>query len=127
MKLQEDDEVKISKKAQLQGSNLPAIIITNILEAMAANSTKARDRFPRLLELIGTYNDSSITDLFIKLSKRVPNWMFIRWISQMMAVLNQPTEASAVLGILMEVLFARKSSFNGIRLLKFIHKLFTIQ
>ncbi len=57
-------------------------------------------RFPRLLEIIGQF--PKISKEFIQKAKTVPCWMFIRWISQMLALLDKQ-EGSAVIGILMEV------------------------
>ena len=75
-------------------------VISNVFEGMQRLSPAARDRFPRLLELIAQYPDTALR--FTRMAKSVPSWMFIRWISQMMAVLDKP-EGAAVVSILIEI------------------------
>jgi DNA-dependent protein kinase catalytic subunit len=70
------------------------------MEAMRLATPGAIDRFPRLLEIINNF--PKVSKEFIQKAKTVPCWMFIRWISQMLAVLDKP-EGPAVIGILMEV------------------------
>ncbi|XP_072042849.1 DNA-dependent protein kinase catalytic subunit-like [Amphiura filiformis] len=75
----------------------PASIVKYTLQAMRYQSVEAMQRFPRLLQLVETYPD--VMDLMIKQASTVPCWMFISWISQMMALLDKP-EAPSVQGIL---------------------------
>ena len=62
-------------------------ITANMLAAMALQSSSARDRFPRVLKLISVF--PSIQALFQEKVDAVPTWMFIRWISQMMGLLDK--------------------------------------
>lgn len=75
-------------------------VVSNVFEGMQRLSPTARDRFPRLLELVAAYPDTQAR--FARMAKSVPSWMFIRWISQMMAVLDKP-EAGAVVPILLDI------------------------
>mmetsp|Transcript_15125 Transcript_15125/g.59220 ORF Transcript_15125/g.59220 Transcript_15125/m.59220 type:complete len:1470 (+) Transcript_15125:2-4411(+) len=67
-------------------------VLTNVLDAMALQLDGARDRFPRLLQLISTYGH--LTEAFVEKVRAVPTWMFIRWISQMMGLLDKPQAAA---------------------------------
>eukprot|EP01084_Bolivina_argentea_P302781 522674_1 len=61
--------------------------IDNIMRAMIYNNDDARDMFPRVLEIC-EMNTSSLGPLVSSLSMRIPCWMFIRWIAQMLAELG---------------------------------------
>lgn len=76
------------------------VVLTNVLDAMALQLDGARDRFPRLLQLICSY--SHLEKIFIEKVQKVPTWMFIRWISQMMGLLDKP-QASAVVAVLIRI------------------------
>lgn len=78
----------------------PHLVMVNILQAIYYQSSRARDRFPRLLELIASYEDTQ--SVFIEKVDRIPCWAFIRWLSQIMAVLNKP-EARAIVPLLSKV------------------------
>lgn len=71
-----------------------------MIEAMKRGTPGAVDRVPRILEIIGKY--PKIAKEFSQKVKGVPCWMFIRWISQMLALLDKP-EGPYVVGILVEV------------------------
>lgn len=79
---------------------LPTNIIENILHAINYQSTKARDKFPRLLELISIYPDTQ--ELFNEKIASIPSWAFIRWLSQIMALLNK-SESKAIIPLLTRV------------------------
>lgn len=62
-------------------------------KAMSLDGCKAStDRFPRLLQIIEKY--PQLKGLFETLSKNIPCWMFLRWISQMTALLNSTVSDS---------------------------------
>merc|ERR1711974_36051 len=65
--------------------------------AMKLGSTKARDRFPRLLHLISNF--PTVQESFANLVNEIPSWMFIRWISQMVGLLNE-SESKIIVPIL---------------------------
>ncbi|PVD38356.1 hypothetical protein C0Q70_00970 [Pomacea canaliculata] len=72
-----------------------------LLDAMRAGSAEALERFPRLLHIIEHYPDT--TDMFLKkVSETIPSWMFILWISQMMALLDKH-QAHAVRPIILRI------------------------
>eukprot|EP01119_Soliformovum_irregulare_P013151 TRINITY_DN3471_c1_g1_i1.p1 TRINITY_DN3471_c1_g1~~TRINITY_DN3471_c1_g1_i1.p1 ORF type:complete len:703 (-),score=223.51 TRINITY_DN3471_c1_g1_i1:67-2175(-) len=79
---------------------LPRIITERILRSMAAGSTAARDRFPRLLEILGNFPE--VSKILRSEVKKIPSWMFIRWVAQMMALLDKP-EGPVVIPILIEI------------------------
>lgn len=76
-----------NENLQISGDKYAHIVVENILKAMTLGSTKARDRFPRLLDLLGSFD--SIHSIFNEYIKEIPSWMFIRWISQMLGILNE--------------------------------------
>ncbi|PIK41530.1 putative DNA-dependent protein kinase catalytic subunit [Apostichopus japonicus] len=77
-------------------ANFPSTVVKSFLTAMRYSSSEAKQRFPRLLQIIETYPET-LKD-FIKETSSVPCWMFIGWISQMVALLDKP-EADGVAGI----------------------------
>jgi DNA-dependent protein kinase catalytic subunit len=67
------------------------------------HNTQTADWFPRLLEILSTKSGQAIgKKIFLQESKKVPCWMFIRWISQMMALLDKE-EGPCVMPILTEI------------------------
>jgi DNA-dependent protein kinase catalytic subunit len=68
---------------------------------MRFGSALARQRFPRLLQLLAGAGAAKVqlTDIFVVLAARVPSWMFIAWIPQLIAVVDKP-ELRAVQNIL---------------------------
>jgi len=71
-------------------------LVTLILQAIARGSSRARDKFPRLLQLIVTPEVGAVFESAIK---HVPNWMTLGWTSQMMALLDKP-EGKYIMGLL---------------------------
>ncbi|XP_071960307.1 DNA-dependent protein kinase catalytic subunit-like [Antedon mediterranea] len=65
----------------------PLAIVTNTLQAMKDGSSEAIQRFPRLLQLVESHPDTAKE--FIEKASSVPCWMFISWISQMVALLDK--------------------------------------
>ena len=76
-----------------------------VLAAMQINSGPARQKFPKLLQLLESSGaseskvDAHLLAFFVEKAALVPVWMFIPWISQMTAFLDRPT-ACAVYDIL---------------------------
>lgn len=95
-KKEEDDGPPVEVDTKL----FPGIVVRYMLKSMCYNSDEARQRFPRLLQIVQTYPDT--LEAFIKKASDVPCWMFITWINQMLAVLNKP-EGKAVHAILHEI------------------------
>ncbi|XP_033121520.1 DNA-dependent protein kinase catalytic subunit-like [Anneissia japonica] len=96
LRCQEEDE-----KLTLQNIEVfPVAIVTNILQAMRHGSTEAMQRFPRLLQLVEDNPDAAKE--FIEKSGSVPCWMFISWISQMVALLDKDS-GHCVHSILMSI------------------------
>ncbi|XP_030839871.1 DNA-dependent protein kinase catalytic subunit [Strongylocentrotus purpuratus] len=75
----------------------PSTVVNSTLQAMNLNSPEARQHFPRLLQLVEKYPDTMQS--LVKKASIIPSWMFIGWISQMVALLDKP-ESLAVQGIL---------------------------
>lgn len=67
---------------------------------MRLGSVPARDRFPRLLGLLAEHPELYAT--FEEGSQAVPCWMFLSWISQLLAILARP-ESEAVLPIIFTI------------------------
>lgn len=61
---------------------------------MRLDSYEARQRFPRLLQIVEAYSHQTL-DSFVEQSRDIPCWMFLGWLSQMTALLDRP-EAKAV-------------------------------
>jgi len=80
-----------SDKVKKIGEKYAMIVVSNILESMKLGSSTARDRFPRLLQLLEDFPSTSLT--FEEGVKEIPSWMFIRWISQLVGVINNQPES----------------------------------
>nr|CAD7199224.1 unnamed protein product [Timema douglasi] len=63
-------------------------IVTSILRAMKHGSRQARQLFPCLLQISSIANITKET--FQKESSDVPEWMFLGWVSQLIASLDTP-------------------------------------
>lgn len=77
----------------------PSIVVEQLLNAIRLNSYEARQRFPRLLQIVSLYQDDGVLDEFVRHTRSIPCWMFLSWLSQMTAILDKP-EARAVYHIL---------------------------
>lgn len=103
-----DEAIKSIEDGKKSAQSLEVLkekMIVVILEAMRLGSPAARDRFPRLLQLLygeAEAKNSVLGESFSNTCKTIPSWMFIRWTSQMMAVLSK-AEAAFVLPILIEI------------------------
>ncbi|XP_040828526.1 DNA-dependent protein kinase catalytic subunit [Ochotona curzoniae] len=72
----------------------PAIVVEKMLKALKLNSTEARLKFPRLLQLIEQYPEETLS-LMMKEMSSIPCWQFIGWTSHLVALLDKE-EAIAV-------------------------------
>ncbi|KAM9626909.1 DNA-dependent protein kinase catalytic subunit isoform 2-T2 [Trichechus inunguis] len=72
----------------------PALVVEKMLKALKLNSTEARLKFPRLLQIIEQYPEETLS-LMTKEISCIPCWQFIGWISQLVALLDKE-EAVAV-------------------------------
>ncbi|XP_038665232.1 DNA-dependent protein kinase catalytic subunit isoform X1 [Scyliorhinus canicula] len=79
----------------------PACVVENMLKALKYNSREARLRFPRLLQIVELY-PAETKDLMTRGVSSVPCWLFIGWISQMMAALDKE-EASVIHHIIEDI------------------------
>lgn len=69
-------------------ASLERNFVKSVLRGMSYNSKEARNLFPSLLEMNSLTNDSQISALFISESKKVPEWMFLNWVPQILARFN---------------------------------------
>jgi DNA-dependent protein kinase catalytic subunit len=67
-------------------SEIATLVVKNLLREMCMGVRAARQRFPRVLELLGKYPD--LCSEFESESQNIPSWMFLRWSSQMMATIG---------------------------------------
>ncbi|KAM3927958.1 DNA-dependent protein kinase catalytic subunit [Leptodactylus fuscus] len=79
----------------------PEVIVDKMIKALKLGSKEARLKFPRLLQIIELYPDETL-DLMAREVSSVPCWLFIGWISQMMAMLDKK-ESLAVQSVLEEI------------------------
>ncbi|XP_048384539.2 DNA-dependent protein kinase catalytic subunit [Stegostoma tigrinum] len=66
----------------------PASVVENMLKALKYNSSEARLRFPRLLQIVELY-PAETQDVMTRGVSTIPCWQFISWINQMMAALDK--------------------------------------
>eukprot|EP00106_Octopus_bimaculoides_P010915 XP_014778357.1 PREDICTED: DNA-dependent protein kinase catalytic subunit-like [Octopus bimaculoides] len=66
------------------GNNL----MSSLLKAIRYGIKEAQQRFCHLLQLLETHTES--IDIFINESKKIPCWMFLNWINQMISLLDKP-------------------------------------
>ncbi|KAK6170524.1 hypothetical protein SNE40_018898 [Patella caerulea] len=97
LRTKEEDEEHIDSKVL---ESYPETITVCLLKAMKLGSKEAIERFPRLLQLVELYPDTMAA--FVNKASEVPSWMFLLWISQMMALMDK-VEASAVQPILLQL------------------------
>jgi DNA-dependent protein kinase catalytic subunit len=64
-------------------------VVEQLLNAIKLSSYEARQRFPRLLQIVALYT-AQTADAFVDATSRTPCWMFLGWLSQMTALLDKP-------------------------------------
>ncbi|KAM6216536.1 DNA-dependent protein kinase catalytic subunit isoform 2-T2 [Rhynchocyon petersi] len=72
----------------------PALVVEKMLKALKLNSTEARLKFPRLLQIVEQYPEETLS-LMTKEICSIPCWQFIGWINHLVALLDKD-EAVAV-------------------------------
>lgn len=85
------------QRSALDRRELALAMLQSLLTALRSGSSEAHERFPQLLLLLGEHCE--LVDAFVALASDVPSWLFIAWISQACAILDQP-EGRAVNRIL---------------------------
>ncbi|XP_013210333.1 DNA-dependent protein kinase catalytic subunit [Microtus ochrogaster] len=90
----EESASSASQKRSKELEGYPALVVEKLLRALKLNSSEARLRFPRLLQIIEEYPEETL-DIMTKEISSIPCWQFIGWISHMMALLDKE-EAIAV-------------------------------
>ncbi|KAM4865347.1 DNA-dependent protein kinase catalytic subunit [Thomomys bottae] len=101
-KVEENDSQK--KKSVADSVELeayPALVVEKMLKALKLNSSEARLKFPRLLQIIELYPEETLS-LMTKEMSCIPCWQFIGWISHMVALLDKE-EAVAVQATVEEI------------------------
>ncbi|XP_027045855.1 DNA-dependent protein kinase catalytic subunit-like [Pocillopora damicornis] len=96
LRKKEDTDAQVEVDTKL----FPGIVARYMLKSMCYSSEEARQKFPRLLQIVHKYPDT--LEAFVKKATDVPCWMFIGWINQMMAIMDKP-EGKAVHGIVSEI------------------------
>uniref|UniRef100_F6UGH4 DNA-dependent protein kinase catalytic subunit n=1 Tax=Xenopus tropicalis TaxID=8364 RepID=F6UGH4_XENTR len=81
--------------------HFPEIMVEKMIKALKLNSSEARLKFPRMLQIIEQYPSETL-DLMAREICTIPCWQFIGWISQMMAMLDKK-ESIAVQHIIEEI------------------------
>ncbi|XP_008825356.2 DNA-dependent protein kinase catalytic subunit-like, partial [Nannospalax galili] len=72
----------------------PTLVVEKMLRALKLNSSEARLKFPRLLQIIEQYSEETLKTMTREIFS-IPCWQFIGWISHMVALLDKE-EAIAV-------------------------------
>ncbi|XP_049981118.1 DNA-dependent protein kinase catalytic subunit [Alexandromys fortis] len=90
----EESASSASQKRSKELEAYPALVVEKLLRALKLNSSEARLRFPRLLQIIEEYPEETLAIMTKEISS-IPCWQFIGWISHMMALLDKE-EAIAV-------------------------------
>ncbi|KAI8906218.1 hypothetical protein DFJ77DRAFT_504568 [Powellomyces hirtus] len=75
--------------ANIDSAQYARTMIINVFEAMKDGFSPAIEIFPRLLQLLELY--PSTADDFAVLSQDVQSWTFLRWLSQITALLDKPS------------------------------------
>ncbi|XP_075405763.1 DNA-dependent protein kinase catalytic subunit [Tenrec ecaudatus] len=65
-----------------------ALVVGKLLKALKLNSTEARLKFPRILQIIEQYPEETLS-LMTKEISSIPCWQFIGWISHLVALLDK--------------------------------------
>ncbi|KAL2645175.1 hypothetical protein R1flu_012762 [Riccia fluitans] len=69
-------------------SSYPSVIVKNMLDAVSLNtSVRAQHGLARVLSLVGQHPETHVQ--FASAIKQVPSWVFIPWIPQMLAVMDE--------------------------------------
>ena len=85
-------------------AELQRTLVTATFTAMGHGSIAACAQFPRVLQMVKlTDSSSKLRVLFIAHAEKVPCWMFIRWTSQMLPLLQSKTDLQLVKAILKRV------------------------
>ena len=68
---------------------LAGMTVKNGLMAINLGYIRASDIIPRLLDIVSKSQSDSVEDQFKSSSVDTPCWVFLRWISQLVAVINR--------------------------------------
>ncbi|XP_003509504.2 DNA-dependent protein kinase catalytic subunit isoform X1 [Cricetulus griseus] len=90
----EESASNTSQKRCAELEAYPALVVEKLLRALKLNSSEARLKFPRLLQIIEQYSEETLNIMTKEISS-IPCWQFIGWISHMVALLDKE-EAIAV-------------------------------
>eukprot|EP00048_Salpingoeca_helianthica_P009248 m.132741 g.132741 ORF g.132741 m.132741 type:complete len:3967 (+) comp14817_c0_seq1:97-11997(+) len=77
-----------ASRVMFDQGELAANCVSSVLRAMCAGQTKALAYFPRTLQLLAAHPTCGA--LFVDEAAHVPTWMFVRWINQIVALLDKP-------------------------------------
>ncbi|GAB6025762.1 hypothetical protein CHUAL_011747 [Chamberlinius hualienensis] len=87
--LKENDDLKSSaRKLDQSNESLANNMVENLLKSIKHGSSEGMQIFPRLLQILESFPSTS--NIFMKIVKEIPVWMFLRWNSQLVALLDKP-------------------------------------
>ena len=76
-------------EADIEVNVLARILMENGLAAINGGNIPARDLIPRLLDILTRYNPS-VSSIFKSKSNCTPCWLFLKWMSQVISLVNTP-------------------------------------
>ena len=80
---------QVLAKIEHDKESLTCMTVKLGLQALNYGYLKASDAIPRLLDVVSKCDSKVPEREFIKYSKDTPAWIFLRWISQLIAVINR--------------------------------------
>ena len=80
---------EVLRKIKQDKETLSCMTVKLSLQALNSGYLKASDAIPRLLDVVSKSESKEPEQEFIRHSKDTPAWMFLRWINQLIAVINR--------------------------------------
>jgi hypothetical protein len=90
----------LKQMGKSEGS-IAKVSISSGLQALNMGYLQASDIIPRMLDVLGRFRDT-VKDEVNEHSKTTPAWLFLRWISQIAAILNRP-ESAVIQGVVSRI------------------------
>ena len=77
----------------MKRNDLASLTIKLVFESINMGFLRASDSIPRILELVSSKSYGDIHKAFQKYTRDTPAWIFLRWINQLIAIVNRPEVA----------------------------------